>query len=449
MNSKALIGLVSATVAAVAAALLVTMKSDKTAPAEARGRLFEALPAHVNDVTSITVKKAGKEFTVQRQGEGAAATWGIVEKGGYPVQFEKVKQAVVGVSELRLLEPKTSKPENYAKIQVQDPADQVPPGPPGAEPMNPIKITLKDGGGQVLASAIVGKSEYGTRPSVFVRRAGEPQSWLAEGQVQVEGEPTTWLETQILNIGKERIKSVTVIQPSAVPAPTAAATPAAGAEAPPPPVPAASVPETLIVDRQKPEDTVFNVEGLPAGRELKYPGVADQLAAGLSYFNLEDVAPADQVDLTQKPGATAEFRSFDGMLVTVRMGEKDGKTWAKLAAAYEEPPAAADAPKPDAANPEPPAGEKKDEAKPEAKKDDTKKSAEDVKKEVADLNTKLGKWAYAVQAYKATSLASKMSDMLKDPPAPATPPVPGSQPGGAPWEQGMPPAGAEPPKGGG
>src|SRR5262249_3441196 len=115
--------------------------------------------------------------------------------------------------------------------------------------------------------------------------------------------------------------------------------------------------------------------------------------------------------------------------------------------------AAQPAPAPEAKPAEQGAAATPAEAKPEAKKADDKKpdekkpgkSPEEVKKEVDDLNAKVGKWAYALPAYKATSLASKMSDMLKDLPAanPSTPANPGTPSGDmptpvAPWEKDQP-----------
>src|SRR2546421_5439780 len=109
MNPKALVALVAATAAAVTASVLVvTFGESGSKPAESKARFLETLAPRINDVAAITVKKTGKEFTIQRQGEGSAATWVMVEKGGYPVKFETVKKAVVNLSELRPIEPKTS-----------------------------------------------------------------------------------------------------------------------------------------------------------------------------------------------------------------------------------------------------------------------------------------------------------------------------------------------------
>ena len=45
---------------------------------------------------------------------------------------------------------------------------------------------------------------------IYVRRPDEKQSWLAEGSLQADADPTSWLDRDIMNISHDRIASVAV-----------------------------------------------------------------------------------------------------------------------------------------------------------------------------------------------------------------------------------------------
>jgi hypothetical protein len=315
--------------------------------------------------------------------------------------METVKGAVVGLAQLRPVEAKTTRPELYSKIGVEDPdpaqKEDAAQGPD--ESFVPTALTFKDEKGTVLASAILGKVKGGETPEVYVRKTGDPQSWLAEGSVEAPPEPLGWIDRQVANIPRDRIKEVTISRPDG---------------------------ETVIVSREKPEDRTFTVRNVPAGRELSSPSAGEPLGAALSFLAIDDVLPADQLDFAGAGVARASictFRTFDGLLVTAETATKDGKTWLRLEATYEAPADPTEPPKADAPGPTPA----------ETPKAPTIKPAEYVKKEADELNTKARPWVFQVPDYKAKVFATKMEELLK----PLSPAPQGAVP---------PPAGPELPK---
>lgn len=394
----------AAAVTVALAALLVNRNRDATAPALATGRLFPDLPAKVNDVAAVVIQQPGKTLTLQRDEKGG---WGVAEKGGYAAQFEKVKQLVVGVAELRESEPKTTRPEYYSQIGVQDvtPEPAPPPAPsPGTKPdtpppAQPTLVTLKDRTGGSLASLIIGTRRPGNPATVFVRKPGEPQSWLAEGSVDPTADPLTWLDTTALNIGRDRVKRVSVKRF------------ADGDETPP-----------LVVERAKPDDPHFAVQGIPQDREVSGPGAGDALGNALSYYTFDDVMPAAALagkdgTAPAKPISTTVVEMFDGLVITINAATLDGKTVTTIAASCDAslaPPGEA-APKdekaPAASAPDATA---KDGVTPaDSKLPSTPTSIEAVKKEAADLNARLGSWAFVIAEYRAKTLNTKLDELLK------------------------------------
>jgi len=130
--------------------------------------------------------------------------------------------------------------------------------------------------------------------------------------------------------------------------------------------------------------------------------------------NLEDVAPASEVDFSTGTGPIARFQTFDGLVVTVTTKDQDGNSYASFAASYEAPPAAA------TETPAAPPAEGEAATPPPT----ATKSAEQVTKEAAELNARLSKWAYVISAYSRSQLGKKLGELVKDkaPPPDATMP---------------------------
>jgi hypothetical protein len=379
--------------AAVGAAALVAYRQrggEAPADAPANAPMFEGLTARLPQVTAISIKHADQDFTVAKTDKG----WGLADRGGYPVKAEEVRKTLVGLDQLRRAQAMTSKPELYSKLGVQEPEGKPVEGGGAA----PTLVTLKDAQGQAIASAIVGQQKWsGNQRGVYIRKAGEAQSWLAAGELDVPEAPVRWLDAQILQIPRDRIKGVTITQPGTS--------------------------ETLAISRATAQEQSFTVHDVPRGKELKSATEANPIADALSSLSIEDVEAASKLDLSGqgvKAGSYAEFRTFDGLVIACQLAEKDGKTWARFTANYEGP--APDA-KPDAAKPD---ASKPDAAKPEEKPAESKpgeKKPEDVQKEIADLNAKLGAWAFAIPQYKSQVLQKTMADLLKSDQAPAPPPA--------------------------
>jgi hypothetical protein len=409
MNTKSLVwlGVVTLVIAGVAAMTLERREASERGSQETQ-KLFPDLSRSVNDVAAITIKKKDGEYTLQKNGE----KWGLAEKQGYPVDMEPVRKTLIGLTEATIVEAKTTDKERYAKLGVQDPDATAAPAAPaasegaatptphaanGAESSTSTLVTLKDASGKAIASLIVGKphegKNFGTN-EVYVRRAGEAQSWLAKAALELKDKNVDWLDKKILEVKRDRIRAVDVKHPDG---------------------------EVVHVEREKPEDTNFTLANIPEGKELTFPTAASGMSSSLEWLNLDDVVPASEVDFKATPPVVCRFSTFDGLTITVTTKEDKDKTYARFEAAYEPPPEVA-GPKPE---------EKKDESadKKDEKKDDKKpekKSPDEVKKEVADLNARLSPWVYVIPSYNKATFTKHMADLVKDKAPP--PPPPGTQP---------------------
>ena len=93
-------------------------------------------------------------------------------------------------------------------------------GDPASTTSTADLVKLLDDKGGVLAQLIVGHRRVRTQgnvpESIYVRRPGENQSWLAEGRLPVDADPQLWLDRDIANIDNKQVASVVVHRGDAV-----------------------------------------------------------------------------------------------------------------------------------------------------------------------------------------------------------------------------------------
>jgi hypothetical protein len=339
MQSRSLILLASATIVLVAIAIIVLASGDRGVSRAAPGQpAFPALAAKLGDVASVTVSRNGTTMTLIRDGD----SWLVAEKGNYPANAAKISQIVRAMADLTLVEPKTQKPDLYPRLEVEDPGN-------GKSAL----VAVKDKSGGDLAQAIVGKRRYDRlgagNDGVYLRRTNEAQTWLARGTLDPSGDPASWLDRQIIDISEKKIAKVTLTQPDGT---------------------------RLVISRAAP-DASFAVEDAPADAKFKSESTTSGPATALETLDLDDVKPAGELPVPDKDVVTASFTTFDGVILDLRLIERDKTNWIAISAAGSG-------------------------------------SAEAEAKKVED---KVSHWVYAIPAYKANLLKTKLADLLEPPKA--------------------------------
>jgi hypothetical protein len=366
MNRKMLgiLTVVTALVVALAA-FAYSRRAVPTTDAADDTLLLPALGTRINDVATVALTGAETSVRIERGDDG----WTLKEKGGYPVEFERVKETLVGLADLEIVETKTSRPELYDRIGVNAPDE------PGAES---TLVTLEDAEARPIASVIVGRLAGATRGAQrhYVRRADEAQSYLAEGDIAIDSSPMSWVKKDVSRIGRARVRSATITHPDG---------------------------ERVHTHRPSRDDNNFVIDDIPEGRELISRGAGGMVSGALAYLQLEDVRPAAELPLNETPATTAEFRLFNGVIVTVQARTIEDITWLVVEAARDEE------------------GSEDDAGSAETAPDDASDDP-DPDEEVAELNALWRGWAYAVNAAQAANLTKRMAEVTKEiaPEAPAS-----------------------------
>ena len=162
---------------------------------------FPGLAARLGEARRVEIVHQGRTLAMERQGD----SWGLVGRDLYPVQTRVLRGILTGLTELRLTEPRTSDPARFARLGVE---------PPDAADGTANLLRVLDGNGKPLAEIILGHRRVRTQgnvpESVYVRRPGQSQAWLAEGKLEVSADPQTLIERDIISIPPARIMNVVV-----------------------------------------------------------------------------------------------------------------------------------------------------------------------------------------------------------------------------------------------
>ena len=127
-------------------------------------------------------------------------------------------------------------------------------------------ITLKTKDGNAVATLLLGNQRpaKGT-PSVsemYIRKLGDPQTWLVTGKLPIEKVAGEWLEKDLLNIVSKRVRQVKVTHPGG---------------------------ETLTVYKDTPDALDFKIRDLPKGSKVSSQFNVNNVATTLAQLTMEDV----------------------------------------------------------------------------------------------------------------------------------------------------------------
>jgi hypothetical protein len=376
MTSRKLSILAIVAVVAVLAGLWLAGRQTSP-PSTESAALYPDLKSELASVTALRIVKAGgaPALEVKRSESG----WTVAERHNYPADEAKLRKLVTSLAEAKVLEEKTSNPESYKALGVEDVSDAAAGG---------VQIEL-DGPKQPI-KLIVGKQAQGAQ-SQYVRRAGEPKSWLINKSIDTSASADQWLRKEIIDVAADRVQSAEVTVEKSKPY--------------------SAVKKTRA-------DADFTVEGLPKGKELSSPSAADNFATALAGLTLSDVKAASEV--TDAPSARATIKTFDGLITEVTGWKKDDKHYVALKTSFDAALAdkfkvatadteKKDAPAADAAKKEgegaPPAADKPAEA--------PKPATRNIAEESTKANAQLNGWVYEIPAYKYDAIFKPLDELIK------------------------------------
>ena len=200
MKRRSLAAMAVAGGASVGAALVLAPRA--TPPTGNAGALaFPGLAARLAQATALEIRRHEGTLIIRRAGE----RWILPERNDYPIRDARLRELLTGLTELRLMESRGGNAENFARLGVDDPAA---PGSTASE------LRLLDAQGGVMLAVLLGRRRMRTQgnvpETVYLRRAGEAEAWLAEGRIPIEADAASWMDRDVANFPAERIRRVVV-----------------------------------------------------------------------------------------------------------------------------------------------------------------------------------------------------------------------------------------------
>ena len=196
MNARGLVVLAALAVLSVVATAAVLRTAAPTIASDRRGEfVVPGLADKAGDISGFAVRQETDSITVERSDSGFAAA-----DSGFPVKTEVVRDLLASVSDLRFEEARTSDPTRYGDLGLAD---------PGAANAGK-EITIRTARGE-LADVVVGNRDSsigGPTGGMYVRLKGQPQTWLARGNVRLPSSKADWFAAVDLGVKGNQIVSV-------------------------------------------------------------------------------------------------------------------------------------------------------------------------------------------------------------------------------------------------
>ena len=365
-GTRSVLILAAVTLVAVGAVFFVERESGTVD--HGGGVVFPALLGQVNSVERVRVTGREGAFTLARAGD----RWVVEEKERYVADPDRVHKLLLGGAGMRRVEPKTSNPDLYPKLWLEDPS---------GEDSKSVRFVLENASGTALADWVLGDSRPSksdaARTELFIRVADDPLAWLVEGSVPGGSTIIDWIDRAVARIERERLRDVEVVH-------------ADGA--------------VVAVNRPDSADTDFSLQGVPAGRETDSQYRVNDIGRFLEDLRFEDVARSSSLDFSGSVDKRLRITTFDGLRVDVESVMRDGEAWVKLRAEADESLVATSGAG---------AGASGGDDVESTKVSGALLALDDVRAEAERLNARWKGWAYELPSFKRDYIARRMDELTR------------------------------------
>ena len=251
--------------------------------------MFPGLAAKLKDAARVEIVYQGKTTAI----ESKNGRWGLADRAGYPIEDKRLHEMLTAVTEMRLVEPRTSDPAQLARLGVDDPMK-------ANSTARLLRIVGTDG--KPFLEVVLGhrrvRSQGKVDEQIYARRPNETQSWLADGAPHADSDVGLWFDRDLTNIDNARIASVAVDRNG----------------------------EKLLFKREGEKLTLAEPAEHPKLEEYRL----EDVARAFQGLTLQEVRPASQ-PIGDKVGS-ATFATTDGLTLTVTLFRADKDVWAVFGA---------------------------------------------------------------------------------------------------------------------
>ncbi|HIJ70684.1 MAG TPA: DUF4340 domain-containing protein [Planctomycetes bacterium] len=325
----------------------VQMRLSDTHPsATLSGPTYLIQGLDTNKIASIVLGKGDEQIILTRSGNRFV----VANKDDYPAKTTEINGVIAACLDIKTAEFITDNPANHADLGVTE-----------AEADHIVKLFGSDG--NPIIGLLMSPPDPDKNGS-YVRLISSNDVYLTLGRSwPASFSDIDFIDTLLLNVNRDKIKSVTVTYPDE------------------------------SYNLSKSDTGVIELTNIPEGKKLR-EAVSDPVFNAVENLTFDDVTK-DASDL--KFESTYISRLDDSTVYTLSVAEKDGKTYVKCQAEFTDHTIVT--------------------------KDEEVESEEELKKKEAILlardsarsfNEKHTGWIYQIPGYKADNITKKSEDLLED-----------------------------------
>jgi hypothetical protein len=274
----------AAIVVALVLTILVVETTDDPGSMSEGQPLLPGFSEQANEARHIRVLFPDSDSLAIRR---EADNWVISARDNYVADLGKLRQLVLALAEARIIEEKTSNPDLYEKLGVDDPEDDG----------SGTKVSVSGEG--FSYSVILGDAAKGDHR--YARLADGQSSYLIDRDPDLSQEIGDWLHPDILDIDSNRVRNVSIQHEDG---------------------------EKITIEKSAEELTDFTVLDIPEGRDLSYAAVGNGIAGVLSQLKLDDVRKASE----DAPLTSVVFDTWDGLQIRATVSTDNEESWVAFTA---------------------------------------------------------------------------------------------------------------------
>lgn len=260
-----------------------------------REPVFADLRSNPDAVAKVEVNSRFGSFSMVRGDDG----WTTPDRFDHPIDANDVRRLIVSFSDMRYIERKTSVPERFVRLEVDD-VDGI-----NAES---AYVKISNAARAILAEAIVGRPSArfidGSVSGTYIRKPDTNDVWLVSGIANVQTRLVPWLQRSIVSLPANKVARVEL----------------------------SSGEGTVTLSRESADSDDFILADPPEGRVLDKRKITS-ISRTLASVELEDIQPRSELALPDD-AESAMVTTFDGVSVSVKLAKIDNKNWATFSASY-------------------------------------------------------------------------------------------------------------------
>jgi hypothetical protein len=310
--------------------------------------LIGELSDRINEVSEIRLSAGATEpqSTLSKLDSG----WVVRELSDYPADWGKLKTLLNALREAVVTENKTSNPEYYSRLGVED---------PGQEGVGSTLMAIGLGDKEI---ALILGNTASTRGGQYIRKQGDQQSVLIDKEFNAETDPVSWADSSIVDIGSAQVAGIEIVHADG---------------------------DAIHACKVSADDTDFRLLNLPENRKTLSSWSVNSLANIFSSLNMETVEP----DTGQSSEERTEIKllMFSGLALEAEVFKVEDSGWLRLKAS---------------------APFVSDEA-PMDKVEGEALAGENLVTEATRINQKVASWVYRLPDSKFEMMTRKLDQLLE------------------------------------